>query len=339
LTFSRFGIVVLLLILTLSSTAQVSTGAPPIPNGRFIDLGGHRLYIHCEGHGSPTAILENGFEEFSFDWALVQAKVAHFTRVCSYDRAGYAWSDSGPKPRTFLQINLELHDALAKAGERGPLVLVGHSFGGPIVRNFATTYPDEVAGIVFVDGVSEDQRFEMWKKAVLMRDGAKGKTIPSAHEDIVASDAPDVPMYYKAGQARAVDPPFDRLPEEVQKLHLWAQAQQTLAAAEENEREWSPEYFALWHNDPKSSTLGAIPLIVLSRAQGGFKDLDITAAQQEVERQRSQARLVTLSSQGEQRIVASGADMQVEAPGVVAGAIEDVVKIVRKGHSVRRTIH
>jgi pimeloyl-ACP methyl ester carboxylesterase len=80
----------------------------------------------------------------------------------------------GPAPRTFDQINLELHDAMAKLGEHGPFVLVGHSFGGPIVRNFARLYPDQVAGIVFLDAVSEDQRFEMWHKAVLMRDGAKG---------------------------------------------------------------------------------------------------------------------------------------------------------------------
>lgn len=320
-----------------SGMAQQPSAPQPASSGRMVDLGGHRLHIDCTGKGSPTVILEGGFEEFSFDWALVQSKAADFTRVCSYDRAGYAWSDSGPKPRTFLQINMELHDALAKIGEMGPYVLVGHSFGGPIVRNFANTYPHEVAGIVFVDGVSEDQRFEMWKKAVLMRNGAKGKTIPPPHEDILASDTPDVPMY-KQANAVVVGPPFDRLPGDVQNLRLWAKSQRALAAAEENERAWSPEYFALWHNDPKSSTLGAIPLIVLTRAQGGFRDLDITAAQQEAERKRGQAQLVTLSTNGEQRIVASGEDMQVEAPGAVAGAIEDMVKIVLKSPLVRRTM-
>ena len=328
--------IVIVGLLWNSGMAQQPAGPQPSSNGRMVDLGGHRLHINCTGKGSPTVILEGGFEEFSFDWALVQSKVADSTRVCSYDRAGYAWSDSGPKPRTFLQINLELHDALAKIDEGGPYVLVGHSFGGPIVRNFANKYPDEVAGIVFVDAVSEDQRFEMWKKAVLMRDGAKGKTIPPPHENILASDTPDVPMYYREGKAEAVDQPFDRLPGDVQKLQLWAQSQRALAAAEENERTWSPEYFALWHNDPKLSTLGAIPLIVLTRAQGGFKDLDITAAQQEAERKRAQAQLVALSTHGEQRIVASGEDMQVEAPGAVAGAIEDVVKIARKRHAAPR---
>src|SRR4029077_10315412 len=97
---------------------------------------------------------------------------------CTYDRAGYAWSDPGPKPRTFAQINLELHDALAKLGEKGPFVLVGHSFGGPAVRNFALTYPKLTAGIVFVDAASEDQRYTMQGKAIRLRDGATGKKIP-----------------------------------------------------------------------------------------------------------------------------------------------------------------
>ncbi len=102
----------------------------------MIDLGGHRLHFTCLGHGSPTVVIESGFDEYSFDWILVQLKVSAFTRVCAYDRAGYAWSDPGPKPRTFAQINLELRDALAKLGEKPPFILVGHSFGGPVVKKF-----------------------------------------------------------------------------------------------------------------------------------------------------------------------------------------------------------
>ena len=328
-----------LVALALSASAGMSqsTSAPqPSLRGQLVDLGGYRLHVDCTGKGYPTVILEGGFEEFSFDWLFVQQKIASVTRVCSYDRAGYASSDSGPKPRTFAQINLELHEALKKIGERGPFVLVGHAFGGPIVRNFANTYPAEVAGVVFVDAVSEDQRFEMWHKAVLMRDGAKGKIIPPPHEAILTSDTPDVPMYYKADRVQKLDAPFDKLPADVQASHLWAQGQQSLASAEENERTWSPEYFALWHNDVKSSTLDSLPLIVLTRAQGGFKDLDIPAAQQESERKHGQVKLVALSTRGEQRIIESGEDMQVEAPDAVAQAITDIVKIVRQSHSSRR---
>jgi pimeloyl-ACP methyl ester carboxylesterase len=190
----------------------------------------------------------------------VQSRIARRTRVCSYDRAGYAWSDPGPVPRTLLQINTELRDALRAAGERPPFVVVGHSFGGPIVRNFAITFPREVAGMVFVDGVSEDQRFEMWKKAVRMRDGAKGVAIPPPHENMLPSDALEVATYYHPGAAQSIEPAFDRLAPSIQKLQLWAQSQRSLAAAEENERTWSPEYFARWHANPASGILGSIPL-------------------------------------------------------------------------------
>ena len=138
--------------------AFAATTSEPKPPGKLADLGGHRLHVNCTGKGSPTVVVENGLGDFSFDWILVQARVSRFTRICTYDRAGYAWSDPGPKPRTFAQLNLELHDALSKLGEKGPFVLVGHSYGGPVVRNFAATYPKEVAGMVLVDAAHEGLR-------------------------------------------------------------------------------------------------------------------------------------------------------------------------------------
>jgi hypothetical protein len=123
-----------------------------------------------------------------------------------------------------------------------------------------------------------------------------------------------------------VDPPFDRLPPDLQKLHLWAQSQRSLAAAEEEEREWSPEYFARWHNDPNSARLGAIPLIVLTREAGGFHDLDITASQQELERSRNQRALATISSRGEQKIIRSGENTEIENPEAIVDAVHKVSK-------------
>src|SRR5690349_21478847 len=73
------------------------------PPGRLIDIGGYRLHLYCAGKGSPPVILEAGAGDFSFDWSRVQPEVARFTRVCSYDRAGSAWSEPGPAPRTMHQ--------------------------------------------------------------------------------------------------------------------------------------------------------------------------------------------------------------------------------------------
>jgi len=125
--------------------------------GRLVDIGGYRLNINCAGQGSPTVILDTGLGVPAIVWNLAQPDISKFTRVCSYDRAGYGWSDPGPMPRTSAQIVKELHTLLHNAGEKPPFVLVGHSFGGFNVRVYNGQYPDEVAGMVLVDASHEDQ--------------------------------------------------------------------------------------------------------------------------------------------------------------------------------------
>jgi pimeloyl-ACP methyl ester carboxylesterase len=88
----------------------------------------------------------------------VQKEVEKFTEVCSYDRAGYGWSDPGPRPRTSERIAKELHTLLQTANVRPPYVLVGHSFGGFNVRVYNGLYPTEVVGMVLVDSSHEDER-------------------------------------------------------------------------------------------------------------------------------------------------------------------------------------
>ena len=316
-----------LLLLALPAVAQ------PQPPGKMIDLGGHRLHINCTGKGAPTVVVENGFDEFSSDWILVQQKVEKFTRACTYDRAGYAWSDPGPKPRSYAQINLELHDALKKLGEHGPFVLAGHSFGGPVVRNYALTYPKEVAGIVFVETVSDDQRVQIGNgRTIRIADDATGKAISAPREDLIDADRPK-PAEGHAFSGLKIEPPYDRLPVGQQKLWLWAIVQPAREDASNSEREWSCEYLARWLKDPKSGSLGSLPLIVLTREKGGYgDDLDHPAAQLEKERLEGQARLAKLSTKGSQRIIAAGHDMHLEAPEEVARAIHDVVETVRKSH-------
>jgi pimeloyl-ACP methyl ester carboxylesterase len=127
------------------------------PPGRLVDVGGYRLHAHCTGEGSPTVILEAGWSDCWLNWYRVQPEVAKFTRVCSYDRAGMGWSDAGPYPRTSGQIVREMHALLSNAGIPGPYVLVGHSFGGFNVRLFAQEHPQDVAGLVLLDSIHEDQ--------------------------------------------------------------------------------------------------------------------------------------------------------------------------------------
>jgi pimeloyl-ACP methyl ester carboxylesterase len=87
----------------------------------------------------------------SSDWAWIQPEIAKHTRVCSYDRAGMGWSDSGPQPRDAKQVTIELHTLLTNAGISEPYVLVGHSAAGLYARMYAAEYPEEVVGMVLVD--------------------------------------------------------------------------------------------------------------------------------------------------------------------------------------------
>ena len=122
--------------------------------GRFVQTKYGALYLHQQGQGSPTVLLESGLAASSLSWALVQEPVAEFAQVCSYDRAGFGWSLPASQPRTVGNVIAELTALLKNAGLQGPYLLVGHSFGGLLVRAFAHQYPDDVAGVVLVDPVS-----------------------------------------------------------------------------------------------------------------------------------------------------------------------------------------
>ena len=324
----------LLMLCTGAAAQAASEKKPPL---KFVDLGGHRLHVNCSGKGKPIVVVENGLGDFSFDWILVQMRVSKFTRICTYDRAGYAWSDPGPKPRTFAQINLELRDALKKLGEKGPYVLMGHSYGGPVVRNFAMTYPRDVAGMVQVDAAFEGMRVGIGGgKTLRLGEDAKGRSIPEPREQMHASDKPAVPADAQPQGPNELDPMYKVLPEAIQKLQLWAQVLPEIQDAESSQTDWSGEYFAKWMKTSQAGTLGKIPLVVLTRAEGGYgNDQDVAAAQLEKERKEGQAMLVKLSSNSKQIIVKSGHNMEVEAPDAVAAAIQMVVEAARKGEKLQ----
>jgi pimeloyl-ACP methyl ester carboxylesterase len=140
------------------------------PPGKLVDIGGYRLHLYCSGEGGPTVILDYGRVGSYLDWFYVQPQVARFTRVCSYDRGGYGWSEPSPKPRLPSVMAEELHTLLANAGEKPPFVLVGHSFGTFDVLMYAHKYREEVAGIVLMDGSHPDQQLPFhWRDKLGLR--------------------------------------------------------------------------------------------------------------------------------------------------------------------------
>ena len=126
------------------------------PKDQMVDVDGIQMRLDCRGSGSPTVVLESGAQSYSIHWWKVQDEVAKFTRVCSYDRPGFGWSDPTPM-NSSQQVATLLHATLEAAGERPPYLMVGHSLGGVFVRAFAAEYPDEVVGMVLVDSSHEQQ--------------------------------------------------------------------------------------------------------------------------------------------------------------------------------------
>ena len=113
-----------------------------------------RLHVNEQGQGEPCVIFESGIAASSLSWTFVQPEVAKLTRTISYDRAGLGWSDPCRIPRTLNDILSELDALLLAAAIPGPYLLVGHSFGGLLIRAWAARHADQVAGLVFVDPVS-----------------------------------------------------------------------------------------------------------------------------------------------------------------------------------------
>ena len=117
----------------------------------FIPVNGGRLHLHCDGAGPTTVVLIAGFSAGTDSWAAIEPTVAQTTRVCSYDRFGNGASDAPPATQTFATEAADLHTLLQSAGEPGPYVIVGHSFGGAEAVTFASMFPTEVRGLLLLD--------------------------------------------------------------------------------------------------------------------------------------------------------------------------------------------
>jgi len=280
--------------------------------GRLVDIGGRLLKLHCSGVGAPVVILESGLGDFLDEWKQVQPAVAAFTRVCSYDRAGYGESDPGLMPRTSAQIARELRMLLQSAGEKAPYVLVGHSFGGYTVRVFNGNYPDEVAGMVLVDATQEDQ-YEMLPKRWL--------AIGDSMRDRYRSQAKWAPILINLGITR-----IKLALQGVDAGHLVLQTNYLRARASELEviRTSAEQARA-------AGGLGAKPLVVITAGKNSDPALANGLSQRELNDYQDtwvyelQVRLRGLSTQGKQIIVAdSGHDVPADRPDVIVSALREI---------------
>lgn len=137
--------------------------------GEMIDVGGYRLYVEDIGTGKGTVIFDAGMGDDSSVWNKVAAEASQFSRVITYDGAGLGWSEESPYERDSKTIVAELHSVLEKKEITGPIILVGHSFGGINTQRYALTYPEDVAALVLVDSAHEDQINKMPRASFLQK--------------------------------------------------------------------------------------------------------------------------------------------------------------------------
>jgi pimeloyl-ACP methyl ester carboxylesterase len=131
----------------------------PAP-GEFVEVAGRRMHVVVQGDApGPSVVIEQGIGSPSLVWWPIQSAIARFARVFSYDRPGFLWSEAAVGERSLADRVADLRAVLQQAKVPPPYVLVGHSMGGLLVRQFARLYPDLVTGMVLVDSPDESVIF------------------------------------------------------------------------------------------------------------------------------------------------------------------------------------
>jgi pimeloyl-ACP methyl ester carboxylesterase len=284
------------------------------PPGDLVDVGDHRLHLIVTGapNGAPTVVLEAGMASMSANWAWVQHELAEHGRVVSYDRAGLGWSDTGRGSRDAATSAGELHTALRSARIGPPYVLVGHSYGGLVVRMFTDRYPDEVVGMVLVDSSHPDQ----WVNIPASRDG---RTVAMGNR-VTALLA----RFGVLRLIRAERPYISGLPvRQYAEMRAYLARPQGWSAGADGLRAWQRQ-----SRDEVNAArdLGDLPLVVLSvTEQARYAEVLI----------RLQADLVSLSSNSKHITVAGATHYTVVSEqryaAVVADAIRTVLAAARPG--------
>lgn len=297
-----------------------SRPAVPPPIGRLVDVGGYRLHLCCQGEGGPTVVMEAAIGETGLLWSLVQPAVAQRTRACVYDRAGLGWSDPSPRPRTAAVMVEELHALLVTAKVPGPYVLVGHSFGGLLVRLYAAHHAEEVAGLVLVDSAHEEQysRAPREIRDVLPELEEQGRKQLEGLRALIASGSLDAGML-------PVPPGLPGPAADTFRALVAASPNhvETLLAEQQTVQATLAELGAAG-----STNLGDLPMVVLSHGQPmALPDLapEVNQAHERIW-QQLQVELAELSSRS-RLVVAEGSGhyIQLERPQLVIEAIGQIV--------------
>ncbi|MFF7650314.1 alpha/beta fold hydrolase [Streptomyces sp. NPDC007983] len=135
---------------------STSPARPAPPIGEFQEIDGRRLFVQRSGSGGPAVVFLPGAGAVGLDYLGVQQQVSQFTTAVLYDRGGTGYSDPLPLPRTAAAVATELRELLRAQNLAAPYVLAAHSLGGAYAHRFAQLYPQDVAGLVWLDALHRD---------------------------------------------------------------------------------------------------------------------------------------------------------------------------------------
>ncbi len=300
-----------------SEAADMKRYSPP---GRLIDVGGRKLHILCAGTSAgPTVVIEAGSGDDSTAWEDMVRRVSAFARVCTYDRARLGWSDPAPGARTIDDRAADLKALLSTAEVPAPYVLVGHSYGGYIVRRFAAAYPASVQAVVLIDAPDEEFSFApdgiRFSEQVATQEQRRGWLTQVGLARIANALFPD-----RFDPARGVPPDIRGL-----KTALALRTARHFVRADE-----MASYFKVpraWQAFRGFGVLGGTPLVVISR---GPQDPGSGKVTNPAWRE-AQERLTQLST-GSMHIIAerSGHEIQSSEPNVISDAIRQVLAELAK---------
>jgi pimeloyl-ACP methyl ester carboxylesterase len=233
----------------LTTAAQDET-PPPAP-GELIEVGDHQLHLYCIGEGSPTVMIETGLASWSIQWWHVQEAISAFTRVCTYDRAGYGWSSIGPEPRTSQKVVDEFTLLLEAANIETPIVLVGHSFGALTAQLFANQHPELTAALVLIDGPNP----------------YIASTLPQEWNDFSLQLYEDFPSYAEFAEQGMIPPESIEIPANLpEAVHsLYQQQLATPGFFRTAYAEISSFSDSLQQVEASEITFGDLPLLVIRR--------------------------------------------------------------------------
>ena len=323
--------------------ATASAGAQPVPDsfymhpGQLVAVdGSRRLNLACMGHGSPTVLFDSGRGERAHGWRLVQGEVAKFARACSYDRAGFGFSDPRNGETDAKAIVADLHALLIAAKIKTPILYVGHSIAGLYGVLLQATHPGDLAGAVLVDPSFANQLDSMTAAGI-----AAGA--PPALADVMLAGFRAQIQRWKECAAMTSPLPGDcasndtRLPPDLAALDQAQRSRPSYLLDHVSEYESFLPSKEHGNADQKeleaaAASFGDKPLIVLTRSTS-WNLPGITPEQNAAIDQAWKAghdRLAALSTHGSNSVVpGSGHYIQYDQPQVVIDAVKQAVTEIR----------